>query len=177
MKTDEFENEQPVFKIFPSLTEYSTKDLFTPHPSKSELWAYKERADDIIVFKNSFLCNPICMKQQISLHPSVETALMFGTGRVQSGLLIEPKSGHAITASSKHDFIEKIWPMIEKANLDYPKDARVAKSYILLTDTHKAVRRASKGVVQRGPTLRLYQDALDELYAKEGDEIQQAGFD
>lgn len=33
------------------------------------------------------------------------------------------------------------------------------------------MRRAGKGTVQRGPTLELYKDALDTLYAREGDTV------
>ncbi|CAD6448561.1 d4ba22f5-ae54-4ba4-bf33-4d655615b5dd [Sclerotinia trifoliorum] len=37
--------EQPVFEIYPDLKEYSTKDLFPPHPNltKGSLWAYLAR--------------------------------------------------------------------------------------------------------------------------------------
>ena len=172
VKNANFEDEQPVFKIFPHLLEYRTKDLFIPHPSKPGLWAYKGRADDIIVFKSSFLCNPIAMEQRLSVLPEIRMALMVGTGRYQSALLIETEDDRAMTASAKQNFIKQVWPVVEEANQAYPKDARVSSSHILLTDPEIPVQRAGKGTVQRGPTLKLYQDILDELYTKEGDEMQ-----
>lgn len=59
VKNLDYEDQQPVFKVFPQLDEYPTKDLFYPHPSKPDFWAYHGRADDIIVFETTFLCQPI----------------------------------------------------------------------------------------------------------------------
>lgn len=168
----DFEHEQPVFKIFPHLAEYETKDLFAPHASKPGLWAYQGRADDIIVFKSSFLCNPIAMEQRLSDLPEIRVALMVGTARYQSALLIEVENDQTMTESAKGNFVDQIWPVVEEANQAYPKDARVSRSHILLTDPKIPIQRAGKGTVQRGPTLKLYQNALDALYTKEGDEMQ-----
>lgn len=46
------EEEQPVFKLFPNLQEYHTKDLFSPHPTKPEFWKFQGRADDTITLTN-----------------------------------------------------------------------------------------------------------------------------
>lgn len=172
VRNTDFEDEQPVFKIFPDLMEYQTNDLFAPHQFKPGLWAYQGRADDIIVFKSSFLCNPIAMEQRLSDLPEIRTALMAGTGRYQSALLIEAESEQVMTATAKSNFMERIWPIIEETNHTYPKDAHVSRSHILLADPKIPIQRAGKGTVQRGPTLKLYQDALAALYTREGDEIQ-----
>ncbi len=168
VKNAEYEDEQPVFKIFPNLVEYPTKDLFKPHPTKPNLWAYHGRADDIIVFKTGLLCNPIAMEQQISNLQEIRAALMVGTGKFQSALLVEAESDQAMSIPVKQGLIEQIWPVIEEANQLYPKDARIAKSHIVLMDLQKRAQRAGKGTVQRNPTIKLYQDTLDALYAKEG---------
>lgn len=171
IKNANFEDEQPVFKVFPHLSEYRTNDLFAPHPFKPGLWRYHGRADDNIIFKWGFVCNPIALEQRLSLLPEIRVALMVGNGRNQSALLIEAESDQNMTASAKHNFVEQIWPTVEEANQVYPKDARVSKSHILLTDPKIPVQRAGKGTVQRGPTLKLYQEALDALYTREGDEL------
>ena len=51
------EDEQPVFKVYPQLKEWSTKDLFTPHPSISDVWIYRSRADDILIFADGTTFN------------------------------------------------------------------------------------------------------------------------
>lgn len=165
----DFEQEQPVFKLFPHLQEFGTKDLFSPHPNKPDLWTYRGRADDVIIFKNAYNTNPIAMEQHVSRHPKIQRAVMAGTGRSQASLLIEPATPSDLPHSSPADLLEEVWPVIEQANQTYPIDSRISKSHILFTDPEKPMQRAGKGTVQRAPTLELYRDALDVLYEKAGD--------
>lgn len=169
VKNAGFEDEQPVFKLFPHLTEYPTKDLFAPHLSKSGLWIYRGRADDLIALKNGSLFNPITLEQMLCHHPEIRTALVTGTGRLQSALLIEPHEGETFAESAKRDFIEQIWPIVDEANRTYPVDERVSKSHILLTNPQKPVKRTAKGTVQRRLTLKQYEHEFDELYTREGE--------
>ena len=166
-----FENEQPVFKLFPQLQEYPTKDLWAPHPSKKDLWAYRGRADDTIVFKPGYMCDPVSMEQHVSQHPEVRAVLMAGTGRSQPVLLIERADDRSLSPIAEQDLTEQIWPIIKEANETYKMGTRVSKSHILYTNLQQPMRRAGKGTVQRGPTLELYKEALDALYAREGDAV------
>lgn len=45
VKNKVYEDEQPVFKIFPHFEEFPTKDLFAPHPTKPGLWTYRGRSN------------------------------------------------------------------------------------------------------------------------------------
>ena len=166
------EEEQPVFKIFPELKEYPTKDLYSPHPARSGLWLYRGRADDIIVFKTGYLCNPIQLEQQLGDHPDIRSALMVGTGRYHSALLIEPVSGVWLTSDeARNSLIDYVWPAVQEANKAYPESARVQRSHILIVDVDKRLQRAGKGTVQRGPSIKLYEAELDKLYEELGDEL------
>ena len=171
IRNPNFEEEQPVFKVFPQLKEYATKDLFAPHPSKPNLWAYHGRSDDIIVFGPGYMCNPIAMEQHVARHPKVQTALMAGTGKSQPALLVEPASDQRLSPAEKHDFIEEIYPVVREANQGYKIGARVSKSHIFFTDPEHPMRRAGKGTVQRAATLESYKDVLNALYAREGDSV------
>ena len=166
------EQEQPVFKIFPELQEYWTKDLWSAHPTGSGAWLYCGRADDIIVFKTGALCNPIPLEQQVSNHPDIRSALMAGTGRYRAALLLEPESDEWITSQkAKDNLIERVWPVIETANESYPQVFRVQKSHVLVVDLEKRLRRAGKGTVQRAPSMRLYEPELSRFYEEVGDEL------
>ena len=167
----EFEREQPVFKIFPHLQEYPTRDLFEPHPTKPDMWVHRGPADDIIVFQPGFMCNPIEMEQQLSQHSEVREVLMVGTGRYQPALLIERSSNEPLSSNGKHALIQQLWPEIEKMNATYKFGARVSKSHILFTDPQQPMLRTGKGTAQRASTLRLYDRALNEFYAREGDAL------
>ncbi|KAF5868107.1 putative nrps-like enzyme protein [Botrytis fragariae] len=61
--------------------------------------------------------------------------------------------------------IERFWPKIEEANQECPQHAKVAKTHILFTAPEKPMERAGKGTIQRKPTLDLYSEELDKLYA------------
>ncbi|KAL8841961.1 MAG: hypothetical protein Q9176_002898 [Flavoplaca citrina] len=122
-----YEDEQPVFKVFPHLSEYPTKDLWAPHPHKKGLWTYRGRTDDTIVFKPGYMCDPVPMEQMVTQHADVRAVLMAGTGRSRPALIVER--------------------------------------------AEQPMRRAGKGTVQRGPTLQLYKDKLDQLYEREGDAV------
>ena len=162
-------NQQPTFTIFPDAQEYASRDLFTRHPSenKSDLWSWRARADDIIVFLNGEKTNPISMEQHIvSRNPEVAAALAIGAQRFQAALLIEPaKIEKELSPAERAAFIEHIWPTIEVANKDAPTHARIAKSHVLLTRPQTPMLRAGKGTVQRSGTLRLYNDDIESLYA------------
>jgi hypothetical protein len=42
---------QYVFDVFPGLSEYRTKDLYSPHPTAIGWRKYRGRADDLIIIK------------------------------------------------------------------------------------------------------------------------------
>ena len=84
---------QPAFWMYPGLEEYHTKDLFSKHHSKPDLWLWQGRTDDIIVLSNGEKFNPIAMEDMIvSGNPAVESALVYGEGREQCALLVELSS-------------------------------------------------------------------------------------
>ena len=166
-----YEDEQPVFKIFPHLEEYPTKDLWEPHPTNTSLWTHRGRADDIILFKPGYMCDPIPMEQKVARHSGIQAVLMAGTGRSQPILLVERVSDQAYSFTTEQELISDIWPIVDDANQTYALGSRVAKSHILFTHPQQPMRRAGKGTVQRGPTLELYKDKFDELYAREGDTV------
>ena len=106
VKNPVFEDEQPVFKLFPHLFEYPTKDLFAPHPSKPDLWTHRGRVDDTITFKSGHMCDPITMEQSVSQHPEVREVLMAGTGQSQPALLIEPEDNPSTSPATEPEMTE-----------------------------------------------------------------------
>ena len=163
------EEQQPMFTIFPHLQEYSSRDLFEGHPSeaKSELWSWRARADDIIVFRNGEKTDPVSMEQHIVSHlPEIRAALVVGAQRFQAALLIEPNnSEREVTPSERGAFIERVWSTIEDANRQAPSHTWILKSHVIFTHPQRPMLRAGKGTVQRSGTLHLYKDDIDSLYA------------
>ena len=158
---------QGIFRTFPEIHEYSMHDLYSKHPTKPDLWLYRGRSDDVIVLVNGEKLNPVTMEQIIAGHPEVRSVLVVGQARFQTALLIEP-SKPDLSEEHKGKLIESIWPVVEKANSEYPAHARLSSSLILFTTPAKPMSRAGKGTIQRAITLQQYAKEIDALYAGSG---------
>lgn len=169
IRDPEKEQQQPAFTMFPDLQEYSSHDLFVPHPSMPNLWNWCGRSDDIIVFLNGEKTNPVTMEQRIvACNPSVSAVLVVGAQRFQASLLIELVADAASKVLSPADraaFMEDVWPSISECNKECPGHARITKSHILFTHPQRPMLRTAKGTLQRSGTLRLYADEINELYS------------
>ena len=165
VRDKELEAHQPTFQTFPKLQEYSMRDLYAKHPTKPGLWLYSGRADDIIVYVTGEKFNPVSMEHLIQSSPEVRSALVTGTGRFQSALLIEPADSLHKSAEERARIIEAIWPVVEQANSECPAHAKVSKSLIISTTPEKPMLRAGKGTVQRKMTVEAFAKELDAIYA------------
>ena len=158
------DEEQPVFKVFPSLQEFSSGDLFSPEPSDPELWQYRGRTDDMQVFSTAEKFHPTAVENHIASHSDVQAALLVGTNRAQAALLLEAKTATIDDPPERRSkAVERLWPIIEDANAMCPTYAKVTKERILFVSPLKPMVRTAKGNVQRSKTVKLYQRELDEL--------------
>ncbi|KAI0483789.1 acetyl-CoA synthetase-like protein [Xylaria cf. heliscus] len=165
---DEIASTQGLFTIRgqDKLQEYRTKDLFTKHPTVSDAWSWRARADDIIVFLNGEKTNPVSMEQHIvAENHELSGALVVGSQRFQPALLIEPTAGSGpMTTADQAALIERIWPSVEEANRAAPAHARVEKSLVLVTTPDRPFIRSGKGTIQRPGSLAQYTEDIDKLY-------------
>ncbi|KAJ8133450.1 hypothetical protein O1611_g163 [Lasiodiplodia mahajangana] len=154
---------QGVFSTFPGIEEWYMKDVYQKHPYKEDVWLYKGRSDDIIVFSNGEKLNPYDMESMILENPIITGVLVTGFGRFQSSLLVETSQPPADDAQ-RDELIKTIWPSVQAANRECPSYARVHSNMIIFTSGDKPMLRASKGTVQRQMTIDLYKAELDALY-------------
>ncbi|PQE12515.1 nrps-like enzyme protein [Rutstroemia sp. NJR-2017a BBW] len=146
----------------PGVTEWRTKDLFMPHPTKKNLWRYFGRRDDIIVLSNSEKFNPVPMELHVQGHPLLAGALVVGMGRVRASLLLEPKPH--VQGDERKSLIETVWPRIEEANKLVPGHGRILQSNIIIAD--KPFLRAGKGTIVRKLTEQSFKEEIDALYSQ-----------
>lgn len=159
----ELEHYQGIFATFPELKEWPMKDLYSKHPTKENVWLYRGRADDIIVFSTGEKINPLEMESIINANPAVSAVLVTGLGRFQSSLLVEAFLP-PVTGAEKESLLSAIWPSVEAANKNSPSHGRIHRNMITFTSTDKPMLRAGKGTVQRKSTVDLYSAELDALY-------------
>lgn len=144
----------------PNLKEYRTKDLFMQHQSKPGLWRFYGRKDDIIVLANGEKFNPVPMEIALLGNSSIVGAVVVGQGKSEASLLLEANK----PVESESDWIEKVWPDVEKANALLPTQGRIIQSRIIVGSPTKPFIRAGKGTVIRKLTADLYKDELETLY-------------
>jgi thioester reductase-like protein/aryl carrier-like protein len=155
--------QQPVFYTFPHLDEYSTGDLYEPHPEKPGLWKYIGRGDDIIVFTNGEKLNPVTIQDAIQGHPSIKGALVVGQEKFQPALILEPREP-CKTPEDAEQLIEHIWPTVEKVNEVTVAHGRIVRQLVMVSDPKLPFLRTPKGTVQRRLTIAAYQAKIDNLY-------------
>ncbi|KAK4652282.1 putative NRPS-like protein biosynthetic cluster [Podospora pseudocomata] len=152
---------QFVFYNFPESEEWRTKDLFERHPLKENLWRYVGRVDDVIVLSNGEKLNPVTFEKMVEGHSIVKGAVMVGSGRFQTGLIVEVHDA----SLGVEEVVERIWESVEEANEQYPAHARVWKSMVRVARQDKPFERTPKGTVMRRNTYLAYQAEIEEMYA------------
>ena len=60
--------------------------------------------------------------------------------------------------------MDKIWPWVQKANIEGPAHAQIFKSKVLVTTPEKPLIRAGKGTVVRQKSADAYMDEIEALY-------------
>ncbi|TGO22161.1 hypothetical protein BPAE_0180g00040 [Botrytis paeoniae] len=169
------EFEQPVFKLYPDLKEYSTKDLFSPHPTKQVLWTYRGRTDDMILVVVDNVAtrpfNPQYMEHAVTNHHDVRHGVMVPAGKffnerfaMKTALLIDLKDGiDAAELGYKEKLIEEIRIIVNGINKKYREEAWVRKECIIIAEPQKPLPRNPKGSVQQARAMELYEKELESL--------------
>lgn len=157
---------QGTFHTFPDLNEYHTKDLFTPHPTRPNLWKFYGRLDDVIVLSNGEKFNPVTMEETIEGNPLVSRAVVVGQGRFQSALLVEPKWHVWSENQPIGALIDHIWPSVQRANHVGPAHGRIMKARIGVATQSKPFKTTAKGSTQRRFVIEDYTDEINDIYAK-----------
>lgn len=146
-------------------------DLYTKHPTKPNLWLYAGRADDLIVLSNEEKLNPTSIESKLRQHPSVKGALLVGKARFAPAAIIELKDESAQRVASSEEKVrfleEEIWPYSLEANKAAPAHAQLTLDRIILSDPVKPSARAGMGTIQRGATVKLYWEEINEIYRNE----------
>lgn len=155
---------QSIFSTFPERHEYCTRDLYSRHPTRPDLWKYAGRSDDIMVLSNGEKVNPIWMENLIAAHPDVQSTLVVGQARFQTALLVETKKS-LFSETDKINYINKLWPTVQEANAQCETHARIARELLILTSSGKPFLRTGKGTIQRKMTVESYHDEIEHAYS------------
>ncbi|KAF8066748.1 hypothetical protein FPV67DRAFT_1496289 [Lyophyllum atratum] len=146
---------------------YDTNDLLIRHPTNPELWKIYGRSDDQIMHSTGEKTNPVPMETIINRHPKVASCLIFGRGRFQAGVLVEPIEQCAFDPSDLQRlaaFRNLIWTSVEEANKFAPSHSRIFKEMILVAKSSKPFQYTPKGTPRRHVILDAYEEEIDAGY-------------
>ncbi|RDB20216.1 Non-canonical non-ribosomal peptide synthetase FUB8 [Hypsizygus marmoreus] len=146
---------------------YATSDLWENHPTKKYLWKLVGRIDDVIIHSSGEKTVPAPLEDIVMSSPLVQGTIMFGRGRDQAGILVEPKPGHEINVDDDAQLAalrNELWPIIEEANKYAPAFSRIFKEMILIAAKDKPLPRTGKGTVMRKAALSAYDDEIKILF-------------
>ncbi|KAF7358618.1 Acetyl-CoA synthetase-like protein [Mycena sanguinolenta] len=119
---------------------YASSDLMEPHPTKPNYWKIFGRVDDQIMHNTGEKTNPGPLENILNQDPHVSASVMFGRGRLQAGVIVDPKPNHKFDPSDTlklAEFRNAIWPTVEKMNALAPQHSRLFKEMILVAKLNK----------------------------------------
>ncbi|PCH43993.1 acetyl-CoA synthetase-like protein, partial [Wolfiporia cocos MD-104 SS10] len=163
---------------------YATSDLMVPHPTKPGYWRIHGRTDDQIMQNTgekvgAYICriletNPGPLENILNQDPHVLSSVMFGRGRFQAGVLIDPKPAFRFDPVDQvklADFRNKIWPTIERMDAYAPQHSRLFKEvhcsfYIMITvaKPSKLFMYTAKNTARRQAVINDYEEEINALY-------------
>ncbi|EJC99755.1 acetyl-CoA synthetase-like protein [Fomitiporia mediterranea MF3/22] len=147
---------------------YASDDLVSPHPTKPGYYKVVGRADDQIMHSNGEKTNPGPLEWMLKQDPHIQDAVMFGRGRFQCGVLIQPKKDYLVnhlSTSELEEFRNAIWPTAEKVNAFAPTHSRLFKEMIIVTSPEKPFEYTPKRTLRRQRILDAYAVEIDAVYA------------
>ncbi|CAI6335581.1 unnamed protein product [Periconia digitata] len=158
---------QQAFKVFPDLDVFETKDLFEKHSSKDGLWLYAGRSDAIVVLSNSANINASRVEDKIAAHPRVIMALVGGTGRPNSFVIIEltPPASEDWKIKGTDAILADLWPTIEGANQDLSEYTRLRREFVIITGFDRGFAISPKGTIRRELSLKAFEKDISALFA------------
>lgn len=158
---------QTIFHLYPNLDEYPTKDLWTRHPTRYDLWRYGGRADDLVNLLHGESLYTTPLEAIIEEHPDVHTAVVGGEGKIRPFVIIELVDNSPLFAAEAEEQVAGIWPHIERANERCADIVKLGKQQVLIADPAKPLPRTGKDTVLRSAVLALYAPEIDRLYTRE----------
>jgi acyl-coenzyme A synthetase/AMP-(fatty) acid ligase len=132
---------QGIFTNFPHIQEWSMNDLYERHPdpSKSFLYRYKGRKDDVIILSNGEKVAPALMEVTLMSSPLVKGAMVVGRGRFQPAALIDLGVAPPQSLKQRNELIQMLLPFVNDANEHAPAHAKLDQYHIFFADPARPV--------------------------------------
>lgn len=160
-RTPESEKLCNFWRTFPQETVFHTKDLFSPHPTKPDVWKYRCRLDDLILLTGEIKLYCRAIEEAIGDNPAVKGVLVGGDQRSHPFMLLEI---HDDAAADHERAVDAIWEIVEQENMRNAPSARIHRDMTLVMSSEKPLVRSPKGSIERRKTFANYEQDINDLY-------------
>ncbi|KAJ8503287.1 hypothetical protein ONZ45_g10992 [Pleurotus djamor] len=146
---------------------YYTSDLLVAHPSKPGYYKIFGRADDQIMHNTGEKTNPGPLENILNQDPRIQSSVMFGRGKFNVGVLIDPKPEHRFDPSDPlklAEFRNAIWPTVERMNAYAPQHSRLFKEMVIVALPDKPFDYTAKSTARRQTIIAKYEANTEALY-------------
>ena len=141
---------------------FHTRDLFVPHPTKLHRWKYIGRLDDRVTLLTGEKVLPLPMEGRIRESPLVREAIVFGINRsIPSLLVFRAELANYLT---KEDYLDRIWPVVERANAHAESFSQIAREMIILLLAETQYPQTDKGSIIRAQVYEVFAEKIDRMY-------------
>jgi len=155
---------QGIFYTKGDLDVYEMRDVYIEHPTRKGWWRSTGRIDDVVVMADAKKLNTIPYEAAIEKNPTIETALICGSGRPRPAVLVQPRQWPE-TEEDESKLIDAAWPDFEKANGAGPVHGRLIRELVVVAKPSKPfVKAGGKDTVMRARSLQQYEDEIEQAY-------------
>ncbi|TCD61298.1 putative NRPS-like protein biosynthetic cluster [Steccherinum ochraceum] len=147
---------------------FAISDWVARHPTKPDYFKILDRVDNQIIHSTGEKTNPSPLESILNQDPRVRSSLMFGRGKFNAGILVDPRPEYAfdpVDEAKLVQFRNDIWSTVEKMNAYAPQHSRVFKEMILVACPSKPIEYTSKLTPRRGATINAYAKEIEAIYA------------
>lgn len=158
---------QPIFRLYPELDRYPTKDVWVEHPVWKGHWRIVGRTDDYVTFSHGEGLHASRLEPEIEAHPGVKTAIIGGHGFDAPVLLVEMFGGigEEQYEMDTEALKKTLQPYLDKVNGQCHECVRLNPQRIVFATAEKPFVQTAKGSVARMATLRLYESEIASVFA------------
>ncbi|KAK4691546.1 hypothetical protein P7C71_g5477, partial [Lecanoromycetidae sp. Uapishka_2] len=142
---------------------FHSKDIFLKHP-KMEAWKHIGRLDDRLTLINGEKVLPVAMEGRIRQDPLVKECCIFGTGKSIPGIFIF--RNNESRALSDGEFIDAIWPTIQKANAHAESFSQISKETIVPMSAEAEYAKTDKESIKRAQIYRQFAKEMEQMYVR-----------
>lgn len=121
------------------------------------------RNDDLIVLATGEKITPRILETMLFESELVTTAIAFGDGQFEPGVVIQPSS--FLTLTAHEEFKSSIWSIIVEAGGRMDAHARVSsKDAIIVVPFETTLPRSDKGSIMRKEVYKMFESEIAEAY-------------